>query len=59
MEGNRVVKLASLNCYLIPWLFTFKVGSRNSRTDQVNRAQAIGQFLNSFDVITLQEVWGR
>ena len=58
-DRDKPVRLACLNCYLLPWALTFKYGSRRSRIKQAERATRIGEFLSNYDVVALQEVWGR
>jgi hypothetical protein len=57
---QKGVRIVSLNCFLIPYLLTFRNNeSANSRLNQSERAQRIGSFVASKDLIILQEVWGR
>lgn len=58
--GDKGVRIVSLNCFLIPYLLTFRnTESANSRLNQSERAQRIGSFVASKDLVILQEVWGR
>jgi endonuclease/exonuclease/phosphatase family metal-dependent hydrolase len=57
--SHTPVSIVSLNCYLIPYLFTFRnPESAASRYKQYERAQRIGKFVANKDLIFLQEVWG-
>jgi len=58
-KSHKAVSIVSLNCFLIPYLFTFKTHeSALSRLDQYQRAQRIANFIADKEVIVLQEVWG-
>jgi len=57
--SHTPVSIVSLNCYLIPYLFTFRnAESATSRYNQYERAQRIGKFVAKKDLVFLQEVWG-
>eukprot|EP01116_Phalansterium_solitarium_P008836 TRINITY_DN22800_c0_g1_i1.p2 TRINITY_DN22800_c0_g1~~TRINITY_DN22800_c0_g1_i1.p2 ORF type:complete len:382 (+),score=99.35 TRINITY_DN22800_c0_g1_i1:75-1148(+) len=54
---NRPIQFVSLNCYLVPKLFTFKIANATCRR-QDERALRIARFVRGKDVIALQEMWG-